>query len=68
MVVTVPRPRTFLLLWLLFGAVFWNALFELHIAGGAREYLRQQAEFEAGLRPAPVMTEVLAKLRPLLGE
>jgi hypothetical protein len=46
--------------WLVLGIALWNGVFDLYVSRGAREYLQEQAEFELGRGPEPVMSMVMA--------
>jgi hypothetical protein len=45
------RARTLALIWLVVGAALWCGIFDVHIARGADDYLRRQAQYELGILP-----------------
>ena len=51
--VTQPRrlPRLALALWIVLGVALWNAIFEMLVVRGVKEYLFRAALFEAGRGP-----------------
>lgn len=49
--------------WLIVGAALWNAIFDLYLARGAREYLQARAEFELGLAPEPEVGRAMGQAR-----
>ena len=51
--------RTALGLWIVLGVVVWNALYDLRITLGVRDYLLQQALFEAGRGPAITISDAM---------
>lgn len=57
----MTRRRWLLAAWLAFGVVIWSAVFDWWMHGAMREYLRQAAEFEAGLGPRPDLTGLMVK-------
>jgi hypothetical protein len=56
-----PSSRTRLAagLWLLVAAVAWNALYDVRITLGVREYLLQVALHESGRAPAILMADAM---------
>ena len=61
---SVPRsPLVLVALWLVLGLSLWNAVFDLYVSRGAREFLQLRAEAALGLVPAPSMTEVMRRTR-----
>ena len=46
-------------LWLVIAIFVWNALFDLYVSRGAREYLQLLAESELGRISRPDMTQVM---------
>jgi hypothetical protein len=55
--------RVLLLLWLVLGVSLWNAIFDLYVSRGAREFLQLRAEADLGLVPAPSMADVMRRTR-----
>jgi hypothetical protein len=61
---SLPRsPLVLVALWLVLGVSLWNAVFDLYVSRGAREFLQLRAEADLGLVPAPSMTEVMHRTR-----
>jgi hypothetical protein len=50
-------------LWLVLGLGLWNAIFDLYVSRGAREFLQLRAEADLGLVPAPSMADVMRRTR-----
>jgi hypothetical protein len=46
-------------LWLALAIVAWNALYDLRITLGVRDYLLRQALYEAGRGPAVTIAEAM---------
>ena len=46
-------------LWLALAVVAWNALYDLRITLGVRDYLLRQALYEAGRGPAVTIPEAM---------
>ena len=46
-------------LWLVLAVVAWNALYDLRITLGVRDYLLRQALHDAGRGPAVTMAEAM---------
>ena len=46
-------------LWLVLAVVAWNALYDLRITLGVRDYLLRQALYEAGRGPAVTIAEAM---------
>ena len=60
----LPRSRAFFVaLWMVLGFSLWNAILDLYVSRGAREFLELRAEADLGLVPAPSMTEVMRRTR-----
>lgn len=53
--------RAVAILWLVVGALLWNAVFDLYVSRGVREYLQLRAEAEHVDRPAPSMADVMTR-------
>ena len=61
---SLPRsPRVLVALWLVLGVSLWNAIFDLYVSRGAREFLQLRAEADLGLVATPLMTEVMHRTR-----
>lgn len=56
----MSRTRALVVMWLVLGAVIWNAAFDLWMSGAPREYLLRAAAWELGRGPEPVMAELMA--------
>ena len=54
-----PRAWLLAVLWLVIAVFVWNALFDLYVSRGAREYLQLLAESELGRISRPDMTQVM---------
>jgi hypothetical protein len=57
------RTRLLAGAWLVLGLLIWNALFDVYVSRGAREYLQLQAEHQLGRGPEPSMSGVMAEAR-----
>jgi hypothetical protein len=55
------RTRALVLMWLVLGALLWAGTFQVFMYSPPREYLLQNALWELGRGPEPIMTELLAK-------
>ncbi len=53
------RQRAAAWLWLLVAVVAWNAVYDLRITLGVREYLLQVALHESGSAPAILMADAM---------
>ena len=56
----MTRTRALVLMWLVLGAVIWNAAFDVWMSGAPREYLLQAAVWEVGRGPEPDLAEIMA--------
>lgn len=62
--VSFLRSRVVLIaLWCVLGLSLWNALLDLYVSRGAREFLQLKAEAQLGLGPEPSMAEVMRRTR-----
>jgi hypothetical protein len=52
-------PRLAIAFWVVMAVVVWNALYDLRITLGVRDYLLKTALHEAGRGPAIVMAEAM---------
>jgi hypothetical protein len=57
------RARTLAGVWLVVGAVVWNAFFDLYVARGAQQYLQAKAEYDLGVGPAVDMAVEMREVR-----
>lgn len=53
------RQRVLIAVWMVLGAALWNALFEMMIVRGVKEYLFRAALHDAGRRPFTPIAEVM---------
>jgi hypothetical protein len=56
----MTRTRWLVLMWLVLGAVIWNAAFDIWMTGAPREYLLQSAVWELGRGPEPSLAQIMA--------
>lgn len=56
----MTRTRVLVLMWLILGAVVWNAAFDVWMSGAPREYLLRAATWELGRGPEPDMAGLMA--------
>jgi hypothetical protein len=54
-----PAPRLVLALWIVLGVLLWNAIFEMLVVRGVKEYLFRAALFDAGRGPQIPMAAVM---------
>ena len=52
----MTRSRLLMLLWLGLGVLTWNATFDLWMTSETRQYLLNEAMWELGRGPQPVLT------------
>ena len=55
--------RVIVVLWFVLGLSLWNAVFDLYVSRGAREFLQLRGEADLGLVPAPSMADVMRRTR-----
>jgi hypothetical protein len=53
------RQRILIAVWLVLGVALWNALFEMMVVRGVKEYLFRAALHDAGRRPFTPIAEVM---------
>ena len=53
------RQRILIAVWMVLGAALWNALFEMMVVCGVKEYLFRAALHDAGRRPFTPIAEVM---------
>ncbi len=53
------RQRILIAVWMVLGLVLWNALFEMMVVRGVKEYLFRAALHDAGRRPFTPIAEVM---------
>jgi hypothetical protein len=60
--VTAPRRRRFAIaFWIVAGIVAWNAVFDLLVSRGIKEYLYQEARYRLGEIPPVAMAEIMGQ-------
>jgi hypothetical protein len=57
------RQRVLVALWIVLAAALWNAIFEMMVVRGVKEYLFRAALHEAGRRP---FTPIAAVMDPAI--
>ena len=55
----VPAERTAIAVWLLLAIALWNAIFEMMVVRGVKEYLFRAALFDAGRGPLTPIAHVM---------
>jgi hypothetical protein len=55
----VPAERTAIVVWLLLAIALWNAIFEMMVVRGVKEYLFRAALFDAGRGPLTPIAHVM---------
>jgi hypothetical protein len=53
------RERILIAVWMVLGVALWNALFEMMVVRGVKEYLFRAALHDAGRRPFTPIAEVM---------
>ncbi len=53
------RQRILVAVWMVLGVALWNALFEMMVVRGVKEYLLRAALHDAGRRPFTPIAEVM---------
>jgi hypothetical protein len=56
---TPRRQRTFVAIWIVLAIALWNAIFEMMVVRGVKDYLFRAALSEAGRRPPTRITDVM---------
>lgn len=55
----MSRRRLFIGLWIALAVVIWNALYDLRISLGVRDFLLDAALHEAGRGPAVILSDAM---------